>query len=340
MADAPVPIATKPRVLSLGKLNYADPAMLQNFESKVDLHVVQPSDRESTVKLIAETAKSQSPFDAVMILMGSGPYERFDEELLGPLVPGIKIAACVNAGYSEFDLNWFTSNKIYVTNTLHAVAEPTADMAMYLILAVLRDTYQKEKNVRMGGWRNATSPPRDPNGLTLGIVGMGKIGKHVARKAKVFGMKIQYYNRSRVPEEEEKALEAKYCSELKELLATSDVVSINCPLTDATRDMIGEAEIAVMKDGSFLVNTGRGPVVNEKALIQALWSGKIERAGLDVFDHEPKINPFFRASEKVIVQPHMGSWTDVAWKNAYHETMANIEALFFDGKPISPVNKF
>lgn len=102
-------------------------------------------------------------------------------------------------------------------------------------------------------------------------------------------MKIQYYNRSRVSDEEERTLEAHYCEELKELLQTSDVISINCPLTESTRGLIGEAEFSQMKDGVFLVNTGRGAVVEEKALIQALWSGKITRAGLDVFDNEPKI---------------------------------------------------
>lgn len=109
--------------------------------------------------------------------MGSGAYERFDAELFGPLAQHCKIIACVNAGYSEFDLDWFTDNKIFVTNTLNAVAEPTADLALFLILAVLRDTSKKEANVRLGGWRNATSPPKDPHGLTLGIIGMGKIGK-------------------------------------------------------------------------------------------------------------------------------------------------------------------
>ena len=102
-------------------------------------------------------------------------------------------------------------------------------------------------------------------------------------------MKVRYHNRSRINEEEETALSATYCAELEDLLRTSDIVCINCPLTEETRGMIGESEISMMKDGSFLINTGRGPVVDEAALIKALWSGKIARAGLDVFDHEPKI---------------------------------------------------
>ena len=139
--------------------------------------MLKPSDRPGTVKAVADAVKTSGPFDAVLILMGSGGYERFDEELFAPVLPHCKVVACVNAGYSEFDLEWFTKNKIFVTNTVDAVAEPTADLAMFLILAVLRDTTQKEQNVRSGGWRNATSPPRDPHGLQLGIIGMGKIGK-------------------------------------------------------------------------------------------------------------------------------------------------------------------
>ena len=129
------------------------------------------------VKRVAEAAQTAGPFYGACILMGSGGYERFDEELFNSLLPHCKIVACVNAGYSEFDLEWFTENKIYVTNTLNAVAEPTADLTILLILATLRDTTQKELSVRSGGWRNATEPPRDPNGLVLGIIGMGKIGK-------------------------------------------------------------------------------------------------------------------------------------------------------------------
>lgn len=151
-------------------------------------------------------------------------------------------------------------------------------------------------------------------------------------------MKVQYYNRSRVPKDEETELDVTYCSKLSDLLKTSDVISVNCPLTDATRGLIGENEFKIMKDGSFLVNTGRGPVVDETALIASLESGKIARAGLDVFDNEPSINPYFHSSTKCIVQPHIGSWTDVAWKNAYHEVMDNITSLYKTGSPISAVN--
>jgi lactate dehydrogenase-like 2-hydroxyacid dehydrogenase len=127
---------------------------------------------------VADAAKTQGPFFGSIIGMKNGAYERFDGELFSPLLPSLKIVACVNAGYNEFDLNWFTQNKIYVANTLYAVAEPTADITIMLILNTLRDFSNYERNVRTGGWKNdPKSPPKDPNGLLLGIIGMGKIGK-------------------------------------------------------------------------------------------------------------------------------------------------------------------
>lgn len=142
------------------------------------MQVVQPSDRKGTIQTIADARKSNGPFDAVLILMGNGAYERFDEELLGPLVPELKVVGSVNAGYSEFDMDWFNKNKIFVTNTINAVAEPTADITIFLMLAALRDTSRFETEIRNGGWRGgAKTPLLDPNGKTLGIIGMGKIGQ-------------------------------------------------------------------------------------------------------------------------------------------------------------------
>lgn len=129
------------------------------------------------MRLVADTAKAHGPFAAVVLLRDNGAYGRFDKELFAPLVPDLKIVACVNARYSELDLEWFSRNKVYVTSTVDAFTRPTADITMFLILAVLRDTSNFERNVRLGGWRNVTSPPRDPYGLKLGIIGMGKVGK-------------------------------------------------------------------------------------------------------------------------------------------------------------------
>ncbi len=286
-------------------------------------------------KLIAESG----PYDALMIRMGTHPYEPYDEDLLGALVPGCKVMASASAGYNEFDVEWMTKNNVYFCNTRHAVSEPTADMAIFLILAVLKDATRAERSGRTGKWRAYHSPTKDPSGLTLGVIGMGAIGKHLARKASVFNMKIVYYNRSQLPPDVEVKYGVTYCSSLEDLLSQSDVVSVNCPLNEETKGMISTKEFALMKDGVYFVNTARGPIVDEAALIAALESGKVKRAGLDVFDGEPNINPYFMSSDNCIIQPHLGGLTDAAFEKAERECFENIRKYFETGRPVAPVNE-
>lgn len=151
-------------------------------------------------------------------------------------------------------------------------------------------------------------------------------------------MKIIYHNRNRLPEAEEAKYNATYYKELHDLLALSDVVSISCPLNEKTTGLIGEAEFAIMKDGVFLVNTARGAIVDESALISALESGKVARAGLDVFINEPSPNPWFFQCDQVILQPHMGGLTDAAYQKSERECFENIRAFFTTGEANSPVN--
>jgi lactate dehydrogenase-like 2-hydroxyacid dehydrogenase len=152
-------------------------------------------------------------------------------------------------------------------------------------------------------------------------------------------MKIRYYNRTRLPINVEDQFGATYCGSLHELLSTSDVVSVNCPLNAQTTDLISRAEFETMKDGVYFVNTARGPIVNEAALIEALESGKVCRAGLDVFDGEPGINEYFRTSHRCIIQPHLGGLTDAAFRRAETECFENIKSFFETGRPVAPVNE-
>lgn len=163
--------------------------------------------------------------------------------------------------------------------------------------------------------------------------------QHLARKAAAFNMKVHYYNRTRLSADLEEQHHATYCASLKELLSVSDVVSVNCPLNAETTSLLSQAEFAAMKDGVFLINTARGPIVDEKALIQALESGKVHRAGLDVFLGEPKINRYFLESDKCIIQPHLGGLTDGAFKKAETECFENIRHFFETGRPVAPVNE-
>jgi lactate dehydrogenase-like 2-hydroxyacid dehydrogenase len=152
-------------------------------------------------------------------------------------------------------------------------------------------------------------------------------------------MKVQYHNRSRATPEIEAEYNAKWCPTLESLLKTSDIISVSVPQNAETINLISDKEFSQMKDGVFFVNTARGPIVDERALIAALETGKVKRAGLDVFDGEPKVNPYFMESDKVTIQPHLGGLTNKAARDAERECFANIEALFNTGRPVAPVNE-
>lgn len=151
-------------------------------------------------------------------------------------------------------------------------------------------------------------------------------------------MNVFYFNRTRLSLDVEEKYHATYCSTLEELLKISDVVSVNCPQNPSTIGLIGAKEFSLMKDGVFFINTARGPIVNEEALIAALESGKVKRAGLDVFQKEPELNPYFMKSDKCVIQPHLGGLTTRAHQNGERECFENVRSLFETGKPVAPVN--
>ncbi|KAJ4346377.1 uncharacterized protein N0V89_010306 [Didymosphaeria variabile] len=328
----------QPHIVCLGTPKYAGPSYITTFSQSFTYSVLTASNRAETISQIPKLIAEKGPIDGFVIRMGTPPYEPFDEELLSGLVPDCKIITSASAGYNEFDVEWMTKRGIVFCNSVDAVAEATADMAVWLLLSVLRNTSNAERSARAGKWRGGLVPVRDPTGLTLGIVGMGAIGKYLAKKAAVFNLKVAYHNRNRLPEGEEKAYNATYCSSLHGLLSASDVVSINCPLNAKTENLISTAEFAAMKDGAFLINTARGAIVDEAALKDALTSGKIARAGLDVLCNEPNVDPWFFEQDNVIVQPHLGGLTDIAFQKAERECFENIRAFFEKGKANSPVN--
>ncbi|KAK2799094.1 hypothetical protein FQN50_008600 [Emmonsiellopsis sp. PD_5] len=331
--------SSKPRVVVLGTPKFVGADYLASFSKDFNYSVLEASTRQEAMQMLPEDIKKHGAIDAFIIRMGTPPYEPFDPEFFSLLQPSCKIIASASAGYNEFCVDWMAKQGIWFTNTVDAVAEATADMAVFLILAALKNTTNAEKSARTGTWRagGKLSPTQDPSGLTLGIVGMGAIGKYLAKKAAVFNLKVIYHNRTRLPAEVESQYNASYCNSLPELLAASDIVSVNCPYNEKTEGLIGRAEFAAMKDGAYLINTARGPVVDEASLIDALESGKVTRAGLDVFANEPNINPYFQTSDKVVIQPHLGGLTNMAFRKAEIECFENIRALFQSGKPRSPV---
>ena len=174
---SPVSDNRKPRVVSLGTPKYVGDDYLAKFKEEFDFSVLEAYNREETQRLLPESISKDGPIDAFIIRMGTPPYEPFDADLLSALSPGCKVIASASAGYNEFDVEWMAKQGIWFCNTVDAVAEATADMAMFLILATLKNAINADKSARSGTWRAGISPTRDPSGLTLGVVGLGAIGK-------------------------------------------------------------------------------------------------------------------------------------------------------------------
>jgi len=215
-------------------------------------------------------------------------------------------------GVDHIDLKAARGAGVIVTNTPGVLTEDTADMTMALILSVPRRLAEGEKLIRSGawsGWSPAAMLGHRIGGKTLGIVGMGRIGQAVAQRARAFGLGIVYHNRHRLPEVVERPIEARYEPDLEKLLAGSDIVSIHCPHTTETENLIDARRLALLRPHVYLINTARGTIVDEAALIARLERGELAGAGLDVFAHEPAIDPRLLALDNVVLLPHMGSAT-------------------------------
>ena len=233
-----------------------------------------------------------------------------DKELMAH-APHLKIVANFGVGYNNVDLAEATRRGILVTNTPDVLTDATADLTMALLLAVGRRVVEGDRHTREGRfrfWAPFHFLGHDISGKTLGIIGMGRIGAAVARRAAGFGMRLLYHNRNRLAPEAELALGVSY-AEKQALLQESDFVSLHTPLTPETRHMIGAGELASMKAGAFLINTARGPVVDERALLEALRSRLIAGAGLDVYENEPELTPGLTELPNVVLLPHAGSAT-------------------------------
>jgi len=244
-----------------------------------------------------------------------------------------KMIANYGTGVDHIDLDTARAKRICVTNTPDVLTEDTADMVMALILAVPRRLVEGEKALRAGKWKGWSPTWMLGNrihGKRLGIVGMGRIGRAVAKRAKGFGLAVHYHNRNRVHEDVETELEATYWESLDQMLARVDIVSVNCPHTPATYHLLSARRLKLMQKQAFLVNTARGEIIDEVALIKLLKSGDIAGAGLDVFDNEPDINPKFLDLENVTLMPHMGSATVEGRLDMGEKVLINIQT-FTDG---------
>jgi len=253
--------------------------------------------------------------------------------------PNLKLVQLLSAGYDKANIEAARQAGVPVANNGGANSVAVSEHAILLMLAVSRQLIRQHTSVSAGRWRgNSTPRVHELRGMTLGVVGLGTIGKKTARLAAAFGMEVIYYDIARLAEHEEDALGVRFRL-LRELLHTSDIVTLHTPLNDSTRHMIGAEELALMQPSAILVNTARGPVVDEKALIEALQSGQIAGAGLDVLEQEPPAtdNPLL-SMDNVIITPHAASAT-ARMRPETRRRAAREIALALRGKwPMSPVN--
>ena len=273
--------------------------------------------------------------DAILTLL----HDRVDEELLEAAGPQLRCVANVAVGYDNVDVEAAARRGVVVTNTPGVLDDATADLTLALILAATRRVAEGDRLIRSGRpwtWGMSFMLGSSLRGKLLGIVGLGGIGRRVAERARAFGMEVAYHSRHPAPEEVAAELEAERLS-LEELLARADVVSLHCPLTPETHHLIGEAELTAMKPTAVLVNAARGPVVDEPALARALGAGEIAAAGLDVYEHEPRVEPALMGLENVVLAPHLGSAT-VETRAAMAELAArNAISVLRGAGPLTPV---
>lgn len=259
--------------------------------------------------------------------------DRIDAALLAHAGPQLKLIANYGNGVDNIDVEAAYKRGITVTNTPGVLTEDTADMTMALILAVARRVPEGERLARSGewgGWRPTAMLGHRIWGKRLGIVGMGRIGSALARRAKGFGLSVHYHNRRRLAESVERELEATWWQSLDQMLARVDIVSVNCPHTPATFHLLSARHLALLQPHAILINTARGEVIDEAALTRLLRERKIAGAGLDVFENEPAINPKLQQLENVVLLPHMGSATIEGRLDMGEKVIINIKT-FTDG---------
>jgi len=303
---------------------------LQELEEKFD--IIYPAEFQFSLEELKQHIKEADAVMSIFTLPLSGEVLKHASKL--------KIIANFGVGYNNIDVVAATSMGVVVCNTPNAVTEPTAEMAMGLMISLMRRITETDRRLRSDPrfkWGMMENLGDGLYGKTLGIIGMGRIGRALARRAVAFGMKINYFNRTKLSPEIENQFNANWVP-FDELIANADVISLHCPLTNETHHLIDEREIKRMKDGVFIINTSRGPVINEKVLVQYLQNGKIGGAGLDVFEEEPNVQEALYQMNNVVLTPHNATGTIDTRIELAREASKNILDYFEGKKNISIVN--
>ncbi|MEC7122074.1 MAG: D-glycerate dehydrogenase [Pseudomonadota bacterium] len=316
---------TKPLVIVTRKLPDAiETRMMELFDVRLNLDD-EPFSRARMVEAV----------QAADVLVPT-VTDRIDAGILEQASDKLRLIASFGTGVDHIDVAAARARGMTVTNTPGVLTEDTADMTMALILAVPRRLVAGERLMRAGQWRGWSPTSMLGNrihGKRLGIVGMGRIGQAVARRARGFGLSIHYHNRRPVHAEIEAELEATYWDNLDQMLARMDIISINCPHTPATYHLISPRRLALIQPHAFIVNTSRGEVIDENALVHALQNRDLAGAGLDVFEHEPQVNPKLLELENVVLMPHMGSATIEGRIDMGEKVIINIRAFMDQHAP-------
>ncbi len=313
---------SKPTVVVTRKLPDAiETRMMELFNVQLNI--------DDTPMSAAELAEAFKTADVIVPTV----TDRIDARIISQAGENCRLIANYGAGVDHIDLASARQRGITVTNTPDVLTEDTADMTMALLLAVPRRLAEGERMLRSGDW-SGWSPTwmlgHRIYGKRLGIIGMGRIGQAVARRARGFGLSIHYHNRRRVPENVEEALEATYWESLDQMLARMDFVSVNCPHTPATYHLLSARRLQLLRENAVVINTARGEIIDENALTRMLVAGEIAGAGLDVFEHEPAVNPKLVALDNVVLLPHMGSATHEGRLDMGEKVLINIKT-FTDG---------
>jgi glyoxylate reductase len=323
LREAQVPLRKRPLVIVTRRLpDVIETRMRELFDARLNLDD-KPMSRSALKEAVAEA-------DVIVPTI----TDQISADILAAAGPDLKLIANFGNGVDNIDVKAAAERKIVVTNTPGVLTEDTADMTMGLIVAVARRVSEGAqvilKDDGWSGWSPTWMLGRRIFGKRLGIIGMGRIGQAVARRAKAFGLQVHYHNRRRVPHEIEEALEATWWESLDQMLARVDIVSVNCPHTPATFHLLSARRLKLLRKEAIIVNTARGEIIDESALIKMLETGEIAGAGLDVYESEPAVNPKLMRlakNHRVVLLPHLGSATIEGRIDMGERVMINIRAM-------------
>ncbi|KXH26111.1 hypothetical protein CNYM01_13947 [Colletotrichum nymphaeae SA-01] len=303
----------KPRILFFNPVRHAQ----QDYEALKEVASPELVTSTSRDQFFNDLRSKYQNIEAIFRTSSSGAVAgKFDEEFVNQLPTSLKYICHTGAGYDQIDVDACTRRNIIVTYAPDPVTSATADLTIFLLLGAIRQLNPSFNSLRSGNFKKGLDFGHDPQGKTLGILGMGRIGRAVKRRAEPFGLKTIYHNRK--PLSNDLAAGCQYVS-FDELLSTSDIISVHVPLSAGTTHLIGAAEIAKMKPGVVLINTARGAVIDEAAMAVALDEGQIAAVGLDVYEKEPLVDERLVKNERALLVPHLGTHTV--------ETLGQMESL-------------